>query len=158
VNLAFPARSFPNPLRSFGFVVPLIERRRIIASSFSSLKFEGRAPADAILARVFIGGALQSEMISLDDTAMVAATREELGALIGVTEAPQFFHVRRWPRSMPQYVVGHQARVAEIERAAARIEGFALAGAFLNGVGIPDCVRNGESAAAAIFAYVSRHG
>jgi oxygen-dependent protoporphyrinogen oxidase len=158
VNLAFHARAFPLPLRSFGFVVPLIERRRIIAGSFSSLKFEGRAPADAILARVFIGGALQSEMVSLDDTAMIAAAREELGALLGVTEAPQFFHVRRWPRAMPQYAVGHLARVAEIEREAAQLEGFALAGAFLNGVGIPDCVRSGESAAAAIFTHVTRDG
>lgn len=157
VNLAFRESDFPAPPNSFGFVVPIIERRRIIAGSFTSLKFENRAPAGMILARVFIGGQLQTAMMQLDDDAMIAAARDEFRELLGVTAAPAFAIVRRWPDSMPQYEVGHLDRVAEIERAATAIPRFALAGAAFRGVGIPDCVRSGEQAAAAILDLLTRN-
>ena len=151
VNLAMRESDFAQPLHGFGFVVPAIERRKIIAGSFSSLKYQGRAPAGTVLARVFIGGALQKDMMALTDGEMVAVAREELTALLGITAAPSMTYVRRWPRSMPQYAVGHLERASAIEQEAARIPGLALVGAFLRGVGIPDCVRAGESAAEATF-------
>lgn len=156
VNLAFRAADFPRPPAAFGFVVPVAEHRRIIAGSFSSLKFAGRAPASMILARVFLGGALQSEMMALSDAAMLAAAREEFASLIGVTAEPALTCVRRWPESMPQYAVGHLARVAEIERVAAAIPQLALAGAYLRGVGIPDCIARGERAAEAVFSQLTQ--
>ena len=155
VNLAFRAADFPQPPAAFGFVVPVIERRRIIAGSFSSLKFAGRAPAGMILARVFMGGALQAEMLNLDDLEMIAAAREELASLLGVTAELALTCVRRWPDSMPQYAVGHLERVAKIERAVAGIAGLTLAGAYLRGVGIPDCIASGERAAETIFAHLT---
>ena len=136
-------------------MVPAIEHRRIIAASFSSFKFEGRAPAGAILARAFIGGELHREMMNLGDDEMVTAVRDEFRALLGVTAAPGITVVRRWPDAMPQYDVGHLARVAEIERLIAPIPAFAIAGAAYRGVGSPDCVRSGEAAADAIFAKLS---
>jgi oxygen-dependent protoporphyrinogen oxidase len=155
VNLTFRDSDFDGPPRAFGFVVPAIEHRRIIAGSFSSFKFEGRAPAGAILARAFVGGEMSREMMSLTDDEMVAAVRDEFRTLLGVSAAPGFAEVRRWPDSMPQYEVGHLARVAEIERAVADIPAFELAGAAYRGVGIPDCIRSGEEAADAIFAKLS---
>jgi len=155
VNLTFHETHFDGPPRAFGFVVPAVEHRRIIAGSFSSFKFEGRAPAGAILARAFVGGELSREMMTLDDDEMVAAVRDEFRALLGVSTAPGFAEVRRWPDSMPQYEVGHLARVAEIERTVAEIPAFAIAGAAYRGVGIPDCIRSGEDAADAIFAKLS---
>jgi protoporphyrinogen/coproporphyrinogen III oxidase len=155
VNLAYRAADFPQPPDAFGFVVPIAELRRIIAGSFSSLKFAGRAPASMILARIFIGGALQNSLMNLDDAAMIDVARSEFADLLGVTADPAFAHVRRWPRSMPQYAVGHLARVGEIERLSAAIPGFALAGAYLRGVGIPDCIASGERAAEAIFAAIA---
>jgi oxygen-dependent protoporphyrinogen oxidase len=155
VNLTFRESDFEGPPRAFGFVVPAIEHRRIIAASFSSFKFEGRAPAGAILARAFIGGELHREMMNLGDDEMVAAVRDEFRALLGVTAAPGIAVVRRWPDAMPQYDVGHLARVAEIERLVAPIPAFAIAGAAYRGVGSPDCVRSGETAADTIFAKLS---
>jgi oxygen-dependent protoporphyrinogen oxidase len=152
VNMAFRENDFPNRPSGFGFVVPIAERRRIIAGSFSSLKFAGRAPEGTLLARVFLGGALQTEMMMLDDAAMIAAARAEFASLLGVIAEPALAHVRRWPEAMPQYMVGHLARVAQIERAAAALNGIHLAGAYLRGVGIPDCVHSGETAAEAVFA------
>jgi oxygen-dependent protoporphyrinogen oxidase len=155
VNLAFREIDFPQPPTCFGFVVPAAEKRKIIAASFSSLKFAGRAPAGMILVRVFLGGALQTEMMALDDAAMVAAAREEFAALLGVAAEPRFSYVRRWPNAMPQYHVGHLEGVSEIEREAGKIAGFAIAGAFLRGVGIPDCIRSGEAAAEAVFSRIT---
>ena len=155
VNLTFRESDFEGPPRAFGFVVPAIEHRRIIAASFSSFKFEGRAPAGAILARAFIGGELHREMMNLGDDEMIAAVRDEFRALLGVTAAPGITVVRRWPDAMPQYDVGHLARVAEIERLVAPIPAFAIAGAAYRGVGSPDCVRSGEAAADTIFAKLS---
>jgi oxygen-dependent protoporphyrinogen oxidase len=155
VNFTFRESDFDGPPRAFGFVVPAIERRRIIAGSFSSFKFEGRAPSGAILARAFVGGELSREMMRLSDDEIVAAVRDEFRDLLGVSAAPGFTQVRRWPDSMPQYDVGHLARVAEIERIVAELPAFAIAGAAYRGVGIPDCIGSGERAADAIFAKLS---
>jgi oxygen-dependent protoporphyrinogen oxidase len=154
VNLTFRESDFVRPPQAFGFVVPACEHRRIIAGSFSSFKFEGRAPAGAILARAFVGGVMQQSMMQLSDDEIVDAVRDEFRALLGVEAAPGFVEVRRWPDSMPQYEVGHLDRVAEIERIVASIPTFAIAGAAYRGVGIPDCVRSGEQAADAIFAAI----
>jgi protoporphyrinogen/coproporphyrinogen III oxidase len=156
VNLAYRTSDFGHPPDSFGFVVPIIEGRKIIAGSFSSLKFAGRAPAGMMLARVFIGGALQRGMMKLDDAEMVAAAREEFRDLFGVTAEPLCIYVRRWPESMPQYLVGHRGRVSEVEKEAAQLDNFILAGAYLRGVGIPDCIAGGENAADIILANLAQ--
>ncbi len=147
VIMAFRESDFPTPPQAFGFVVPIIENRKIIAGSFSSLKYEGRAPKGAILARAFAGGVLQTGMMSLADEQIVSAARDEFRELLGVTAAPSVVEVQRWPDSMPQYDVGHLERVGAIEAAAARLPRFFLAGAAYRGVGIPDCIRSGEEAA-----------
>ena len=151
INMAFRESDFANVPPSFGFVVPAVERRKIIAASFSSLKYSGRAPTGMVLARVFVGGALQKDMMALDDSELIAAANEEFAALLGIKAAPALTYLRRWPRSMPQYAVGHLQHVATIQHEAAQLHHFALAGAFLRGVGIPDCVQSGESATEAIF-------
>ncbi len=155
VNLCYRESDFPDPPEMFGFVVPIIEGRKIIACSFSSVKFPGRAPNGTVLLRTFLGGALDSQMMQLDDAAMVAAAREELAALLGLRADPMLALVRRWPDSMPQYAVGHLERVAEIEQQAAEIAGLALAGAAYRGVGIPDCIRSGEQAAEAVVSFLA---
>lgn len=154
VNLAYRAADLPRHPESFGFVVPVKERRKIIACTFSSVKFAHRAPAGAVLMRAFMGGALQTEMMGLDDAAMVAAAREEIAALLGVGAAPMLALVRRWPEQMPQYAIGHLDRVARIERRAATLPGLALAGAAYRGVGVPDCVHSGEQAAEAVLSHL----
>ena len=154
VSLAYRESDFPRMPQSFGFVVPAIEGRRIIAGSFSSIKFAGRAPQGCVLMRVFIGGAMQKEMMTLDDDAMVAAARAEVSALLGVSATPLLTRVARWVDSMPQYAVGHMALVSEILERVRSLPGFHLAGAAYHGVGIPDCVHDGEQAAEAAWSYL----
>ena len=118
-----------------------------LACTFSSLKYPRRAPEDCILLRAFVGGALQPELFDAEDTEMEMNVRAELASLLGVTARPLFSRIRRYPRSMPQYHVGHQARVARIENALKNFSTIALAGSAYHGVGISDCVRTGEEAA-----------
>lgn len=140
-----------HPLDGFGFVVPTIENRQIIAGSMASVKFPGRAPEGKVLLRVFIGGALQPELGELDDREIRRIVLRELAELIGLSGEPEFLEVARWPGMMPQYHVGHLELVQQIEERAATIPHFALAGNAFRGVGIPFCVRSGEEAAEKIM-------
>lgn len=139
------------PPRSFGFVVPTTERRDILAASFSSLKFPGRAPAGRILIRVFLGGALRPDQLQLDDAEVRAIVHRELGELLGATGEPELFQIHRWPQAMPQYHIGHLDRIARI---AARLQSqpsLALAGNAYTGVGLPQTIASGTAAAERIL-------
>ncbi|HEV7278657.1 MAG TPA: protoporphyrinogen oxidase [Pirellulaceae bacterium] len=138
------------PLDGFGLVVPHVERRKILAGSFASVKFPGRAPDDAVLTRTFVGGALQPELLERDDAEIAELVRRELAELLGVQGEPLFAEVVRWNRTMPQYHVGHLDRVAAIERLVEQSPGLAVAGNAYRGVGIPFCIRSGQQAASRV--------
>ncbi|MDH3444155.1 MAG: protoporphyrinogen oxidase [Deltaproteobacteria bacterium] len=154
VSLAYRRADFPHVPDSFGFVVPAIEGRKIIACTFSSLKYPNRAPADKILLRAFIGGSLQPEQSNDDDATLIENVRHEIASLLGVNAKPLFSRIWRYPNSMPQYHVGHMDRVKRIEAALGQFSTLALAGSAYHGVGISDCVRTGEEAAQRILAQV----
>jgi protoporphyrinogen/coproporphyrinogen III oxidase len=145
--LGFRREQIAHALDGFGFVVPAIEKRRIIAGSFSSVKYPGRAPEGKVLLRVFIGGALQPEQLSLSAAETSRIVRDELRDLLGISGDPEFCEIARWHGAMPQYHVGHLDKVRQIEERAAAIPGLALAGNSYHGVGIPFCVHDGELAA-----------
>jgi len=147
VTLAYRRGAIRHALDGFGFVVPQVERRPVIAGTFSSVKYPGRAPEGHVLLRVFVGGALNESAVAADDAALVAAARAELAALLGAEGAPVFTRVNRYVKAMPQYQVGHLTRVDAIESAVRRLPGLALAGAAYRGVGIADCIHSGEEAA-----------
>jgi oxygen-dependent protoporphyrinogen oxidase len=147
VSLGFQRRQIGHALDGFGFVVPQTENRRIIAGSFASLKYPGRAPESDVLIRVFIGGALQAELLDLPDTELRRIAHDELAELLQITGMPLVADIARWPRSMPQYHVGHLARLDRIEQLAAGVPTLALAGNAYRGVGIPQCIASGEAAA-----------
>jgi oxygen-dependent protoporphyrinogen oxidase len=136
-----------HPLDGFGFVVPAIEGRRIIAGSMASVKFPGRAPEGKVLLRVFVGGALQPELNELGSDELRRIVIQELTELIGLSGEPQFCDIVRWLGMMPQYHVGHLELVSQIEERVAKLPRFALAGNSYRGVGIPFCIRSGEQAA-----------
>lgn len=147
VSLAYRRSDFRQVPQSYGFVVPLSENRKIMACTFSSLKYPGRAPDDHILLRAFVGGSLQAELYRQNDNALETDVRDEIASLLRVTAVPALARVWRHPNSMPQYHVGHESRVKKIESALASFPTLALAGSAYHGVGISDCVRTGEEAA-----------
>jgi oxygen-dependent protoporphyrinogen oxidase len=147
VTLAYRREQIGHALDGFGFVVPAIERRQILAGSFSSVKFDGRAPAGCVLLRVFLGGACQSELNARSDDELRAIVSGELKELLDARGEPLFSEVVRWPGAMPQYHLGHNERVAAIERGVERVPGLEMAGNAYHGVGIPHCIHSGELAA-----------
>jgi oxygen-dependent protoporphyrinogen oxidase len=152
VTLGYPREAIAHPLDGFGFVVPRGEGRTALACTFSSVKYPGRAPADRALLRVFLGGAGREALLAHDDATLVGLAEADLRPLLGIRGAPLLSRVARHPASMPQYEVGHLERVAAIEARLAALPGLAVAGAAYRGVGIADCVRSGESSAAAVLA------
>jgi protoporphyrinogen/coproporphyrinogen III oxidase len=129
-----------HPLDAFGFLVPLAERRSIMACTWLQTKWLHRVPPDKAVFRCF----------STNPNALREDILEDLRRLMAISAEPLFAVHHRWPDSMPQYTVGHSARVLEIEERVAGIPGLHLAGNAYRGIGIPDCVRGGMEAAAAI--------
>ncbi|MCY3771565.1 MAG: protoporphyrinogen oxidase [Gemmatimonadetes bacterium] len=151
LNLVYRRSDVPHPLDCFGFVVPAVEERRIIACTFSSVKFPNRAPEGLVLLRAFIGGARQQDLLEVDDEEMLRYVRDELHDLMGIEAAPRHTILTRYPDAMPQYLVGHVRRMERIESLLEKQPGLALAGNAYRGVGLPDCVHSGEQAAERIL-------
>ncbi len=156
VSLGFRRSEIAHPLQGAGFIVPQSEGRRITACSWSSVKFEHRAPEDCVLLRVFIGGALAEDLAEQDEDALIKLAREELQVIMGIDATPAVAKAYRWHKANPQYDLGHGERVAEIERSISRLSGLHLAGAAYHGPGIPDCIQSGTKAAQAIAARHAR--
>lgn len=158
INLAYRREEVPHPLDGFGFVVPAVERRSLIAATFSSIKFAGRAPEGWVLIRVFIGGAMQAHLCELDEEPLLRAVRKDLRELLGIEATPRLTMIARHPASMPQYPVGHLQHVARIRAQAARYPGLAFIGNAYGGIGMPDCVHAGETAAEQVLDMSSPSG
>lgn len=152
VSLGFAREDVSHPLDAAGLVVPRCAGRRILAVSFSSAKFPGRAPPGCVLMRVFIGGALDPQAVHLGDDALAELALRDVGELLGARGKPRLVQIDRWESSMPQYHLGHAARVARIDAALRRHAGLALAGAAYTGVGIPQVIASGQAAARAVGA------
>jgi oxygen-dependent protoporphyrinogen oxidase len=150
--LGYRRAQIASDLQGFGFVVPAVERRHILAASYSSSKFDGRAPEGSVLMRVFLGGAERPEQLELDDAALVEVAQSDLRDLLGIEGPAELVRVVRWPRSMPQYHLGHAGLVARIEKQAEATPRLALAGNAYHGVGVPNCIHSGEQAAERLLA------
>ena len=149
VSLGYRREDVPHALDAFGFVVPRTEGRALLAATFSSVKYPGRAPAGHVLIRGFLGGALDAALVDRRDDELIDRARDDLRAALGITAAPRLTRLFRHPASMPQYRVGHLARVETIDTRVGSMPGLFLAGGAYRGVGIADCVRSGEAAAEA---------
>ena len=156
VSLAYRRADVSRPLRGFGFVVPRAEERGVMAGTFSSLKFAGRAPDDGVLVRAFVGRAGREGSVELPDDELLRLVRAELASIVGLRAEPLFTRIFRWPRGMPQYRVGHGALIERIESRVGELPGVELAGGYLHGIGIGDCIREGAAAARRAVAHVER--
>lgn len=156
VTMAFKKSDLSGPLRGFGFVVPHSEGRGIMASTWSSVKFEGRAPADSVLIRCFVGGAKGGDLLKLNNSEMTAMVRGELKDIMGISAEPLFTRIYKWKNAMPQYTIGHEERVLQIEKKTAAHRGLFLTGSSYHGIGIPDSIHGGEIAAKKILSLLSK--
>jgi protoporphyrinogen/coproporphyrinogen III oxidase len=147
VNLAWPRRAVARAPRSHGFFVPRSAGLELVAAGFVNVKFPERAPADQIVVRAFLGGALRPGVDVRTDDEIVELSTRALRPVLGLREPPAWFRVFRHPRAMPQLAVGHLALAARLRARLAAHPGLELAGGPLGAHGLPDSIAAGESAA-----------
>jgi oxygen-dependent protoporphyrinogen oxidase len=157
VNLVFDEAQLGKLPDGFGFLVPAVEGRAMLACTFVHRKFLGRTPTGKAILRAFLGGAKNEALLDQSDEVLVATVRRELSEILGArvmgphipAEATQ---VSRWRRAMAQYAVGHQERMKRVKERLATLPGLRLAGNAYDGIGIPDCIRTGRQAARELMA------
>ena len=157
VNLVFDEAQLGPLPDGFGFLVPAVEGRAMLACTFVHRKFAGRTPTGKAVLRAFLGGAKNEALLDQSDDVLIATVRRELSEILGArvvgphipAEATQ---VSRWRRAMAQYAVGHQERMKRVKERMAGLPGLRLAGNAYDGIGIPDCIRTGRNAAKELVA------
>jgi oxygen-dependent protoporphyrinogen oxidase len=150
VTLAFPKEEWERQTAlpdGFGFLVPAQEKSRLLACTFVGNKFDHRVGSDLVMLRGVLGGTRNEAAMALSDDDAVALVRREFDEILQVKSEPVFTRVFRWPRSMPQYEIGHLERVGRIENLCAQAPGLYVIGNAYRGVGVPDCIREGRNAA-----------
>lgn len=148
VTLAYTAQELPTPAGVNGFLVPRTDGRLMSACSFGSSKWPHWAEPGQVILRVSAGRDGDQRAERLDDQALVEQLAAEVNLALGSHAEPRAWRVSRWPRSFPQYRVGHLARVTAIDQQLGRrLPQVALAGASYRGSGIPACITSGRQAA-----------
>ncbi|MGW5100147.1 protoporphyrinogen oxidase [Streptomyces sp. NPDC004100] len=131
-----------------GFLVPPVDGHTVKAATFASQKWGWIGAQDPELAvvRASVGRHRETEILRRDDAELTAIARRDLRAATGVDATPVAAHVTRWTDGLPQYPVGHHARVARIREHVAKLPGLAVCGAQYDGVGIPACIASAHAA------------
>jgi oxygen-dependent protoporphyrinogen oxidase len=157
INLIYDESQLGRLPDGFGFLVPVVEVRSMLACTFVHRKFLGRTPQGKVVLRAFLGGMKNEALMASPDEELVATVRRELTEILGekilpAAAMPEHTQVSRWPRAMAQYAVGHQERMKRITTRVAALPGLKLAGNAYDGIGIPDCIRLGRKAAKELLA------
>jgi oxygen-dependent protoporphyrinogen oxidase len=151
VALGYRREDVAHPLDGFGYLVPRTEGKRTLGCLFPSTIFPDRAPHGHVALSAFTGGRTDPEIVAWDEDRIAASVETEVGEALGIRNRPVFRLVRRWPRAIPQYEIGH-GRFVDLARAIEQdLPGLRIGGNFLAGVSVPDCIRNGFMIAAEIL-------
>jgi protoporphyrinogen/coproporphyrinogen III oxidase len=151
VGFGFPDASSLKFPPGFGFLVPQSSDSLLLACTFMDQKFDERVPSGGRLLRAFFGGKAAERLMRCGNDEAAAVARMELARILGPLPEPQVTVVRRWPRSLPQYGVGHLERMAELSERVQKLDGLWLLGNGYRGVGLPDLVRDARAAARQII-------
>jgi oxygen-dependent protoporphyrinogen oxidase len=154
ISLAFTRSAIAHRLNGSGFAVPKVERSGLLAASWMSSKWPGRAPAGHVLLRAFVGGARDPDALDDTDQALVTRAVDALTPLLGISAPPVLIRVHRWVRATAQYEVGHATRVVGVEQALERTPGLYVTGSAFRGNGIPNCIGDGRATAARSTAWL----
>jgi oxygen-dependent protoporphyrinogen oxidase len=155
VGFGFRQDQVPHPLGGFGYLVPSCESSSVLGVQWSSSIYpDHRAPAGCCLIRLFLGGAHWPLLAREADEVLFAEATAELARTLGVRARPVVRQVDRHIEAMPQYLIDHQRRVADIERRLTAIPGLFVGGNGLRGLGMDALVRDAERQAAAALAHL----
>jgi oxygen-dependent protoporphyrinogen oxidase len=143
-----------HPMRGSGFVVPKAEHMSLLAATWVTSKWPGRAPDGHVLLRGFLGGGRDPNRLERSDEELVAAALDDLTTLLGISGPPLFARLQRWTRQSPQHEVGHLQRVARIEQRLKEIPGLFVTGSGFRSIGIPDCIADGRQVASHVSTFL----
>ena len=152
VALGFPPGLVAHPLDGFGVLIPRREKRRTLGALFSSTLFPNRAPNGHKLLTAFIGGRQDPEALEMSDAELARQVQNDLTDLLGIEGQPVWQQVNRWPEAIPQYELGHLARIERLDQALANHPGLSLIGNWRDGIAVGDCLENGRGLARRVLA------
>jgi oxygen-dependent protoporphyrinogen oxidase len=150
VFTGFKRTDIRHSLDGFGALVPTIERRRILGTLFSSTLFPGRAPEGHVALTTFVGGTRSPDLLALDDAALLQVVQGELADLVGASAPPAYTHVQRWPRAIPQYVLGYQRFKDAMRKMEASAPGLYIGGNCRDGISLSNCIASGRRLATCV--------
>lgn len=156
VTMGFERGTLQGMPSGFGFVLPKSAGRTLNAVTFVSQKFPQRQ-TELFMIRCFVGGAKKEDCVSMGDAELLERILAELRDILGLTATPRINRIYRWNKANPQYTVGHQARLRDIESRLKGLPGLVLTGASYYGVGIPDCIRSANETAAELVKWLKTH-
>ncbi|MBP3961454.1 protoporphyrinogen oxidase [Paenibacillus lignilyticus] len=152
VVMAFDKASLGVDFDGSGFVVPRSEGTTITACTWTSAKWLHASPSNKVLLRCYVGRAGDEAVVDLPDDVLKEAVRSDIRLVMGITAEPLFTEITRLHHSMPQYPVGHLQKTAQLRtKLRAEMPGVWLTGAAFDGVGLPDCIRQGKEAASGVY-------
>lgn len=137
-------------LDGFGFLVPSREQRAVLGTIVDSNVFPGRAPEGSVLLRSMVGGARSPQLALLPDEQLIDRVRSDLQDILGLRADPEFIRIFRHERAIPQYIIGHAARLEAINRQLQSFPGLVLTGNAFKGVSLNDCIVNAQETARAL--------
>jgi protoporphyrinogen/coproporphyrinogen III oxidase len=147
VSLGYRQADVAHRLNGFGFLVPRSSGLNVLGTVWNSSLFPGRAPQDHVLLTSFVGGATNPTIVQKSPDQLVSLVHREISPLLAIQNAPVFSNVTVWPSAIPQYQLGHTARLAEVERLRAAFPGLHFAGNYLHGPAVGTCVEQALKAA-----------
>jgi len=145
VTLAYQKEHISDPLLATGFVSAMYEETAVSSSTWPDSKWEGRAKEGYATLRCFMGKG--EKFLSYTNDELIHAAHEEMSRLLGISSAPEYYWVNRLDNALPQYKVGHLDQVDALKQAVSSLPGLCVAGAYIHGVGLPDCIKQGKDAA-----------
>jgi oxygen-dependent protoporphyrinogen oxidase len=147
VSLGYRRADVAHSLSGFGFLVPRSAGVKILGTVWSSSLFPNRAPADHVQLTSFLGGATDPDTVSLSDSSLVDLAHRELTPILGLKSRPTISRVTAYEKAIPQYNLGHTARVAAIHADLANVPGLYLAGNYFRGPAIGACIEQAQEVA-----------
>jgi oxygen-dependent protoporphyrinogen oxidase len=139
-----------------GYVVPAVERRTVMAATWITSKWPGRAPPEWVLVRGFVGGARDAQILDRPDGELARAVFEDLSKTMGISGPPALTRIYRWPQANAQYHVGHLELIKQIDDRLQQLPGVYLTGSGYRGTGIPDCIADARATAEGVARFLGR--
>ena len=155
VSLVYDHTSIPDVLDGSGFVVAPIEKRKLTACTWVSSKWPTHSPSNRVLIRGFVGRAGDEDILEQGDEDICNTVQSELGMILGISANPLLKRVNRFERGLPQYNLGHGEKLANLDKVMQNLPGIFLVGAAYRGVGLPDCIRQGQMIAERVIEFLT---